>query len=307
MFSYYKLPKSYPIAKTTKSHRTVYFLPDVNVSESKLKEHVVESFSNKSFEEISAFVKDPIVFKELRLVDDDEFRVVPSDKRMAISVIGNSGSGKSIWASNMIKDYHTQFPDNEVFLLSNKLSNEDPAFEDMDYITYIDVNELTEPIKTNKFENCLFVFDDLLEGVILDSDSEFVQSLEQESYSKQQRIIKERQKQLDMIANKSVENILALGRARNISILIVKHQFRDGKSSLLKTENTGLVSFPAGNSNKLREYLKTVECLGKQQINKIFSMKESKGTYQFVYLSRHGLRYCISNKNVVSIDIDEDA
>jgi hypothetical protein len=307
MFSFYKSKNAYPIASTNKN-RTVYFIQDFNVNEEKIKEEILEEKNISDINEIKNILQNKVLFTSLTLDKDEEFFPIPetdNNKRIALSVIGNSGSGKSHFISKFIKKYEKINKDYEQFLLTNKQKDEDPAFEKLENLQYIPINSLNEPITIKRFENSIFVFDDIHEGVILDTESDFVKSLEKESYIKQEKIIKSRQKQLDEIINRSSINMLSLGRSRKISIIIVKHQFKDGKSSIYKTENTHLCVFPSGNTNKIREYYKDVEGLSKDQIKKCLNLTQSKGRYQFLYTSRTGLRYCISNKNIISLDFEE--
>lgn len=306
MFSFYKLPGSYQIASTNKK-RKVFFLPEINIDIEQLKEDLIKNNNIINLPELKQILTGDFISNKLTLNEKDEefFPVQHLEKRTCLMVIGNSGSGKSVFTSRFIKKYKKTFKNNELFLLSNKNQDEEPAFKYIENLKYIPINSLNEPINVKNFEKCLFVYDDIHEGVILDGDSNFVKSLEKEKYTVQQRIIKERQKQLDSIIDKSSINMLSLGRSRNISTIIVKHAFRDGKNNLYKTEGTHLCTFPSGNSAKIREYLKNVEYLLKTQINLIFNLKESKSTYQFLYISRQGLRYCISNKNIISLDLED--
>jgi hypothetical protein len=307
MFSFHKLSNSYPIAKTNKN-RTVYFVPEVAPDIEAYQDEVIKNGKLESVKEIRELLTGNVLMSSVTLAKGEEFfplPVVHNKKRVAISIIGNSGSGKSVFTSNFIKKYHKLLPDNELFLLSNKNQGDEPAFEDIEDLKYIPINSLNEPVNVKNFKNCLFVFDDIHEGVILDPESEFVKSIEKEKLSVQQKIIKDRQKQLDSVIDRSSINILSLGRSREISTVIVKHSFRDGKSNLYKTEGTDLVVFPAGNTPKIKEYYKNIEGLSKSQIDRLFSLKESKETFQFIYLSRQGLRYAISNRNIISLDLEE--
>jgi hypothetical protein len=304
MFSFYKLPGSYQIASTNKK-RKVYFLPEINIDIDQLKESMIEENNISNLTELKKILTGDFISNKLTLEKDEEFFPVPlREKRTCLMGIGNSGSGKSFFTSRFIKKYEKIFKENELFLLSNKDQDEEPAFKDIQNLKYIPINSLNEAINVKNFEKCLFVYDDIHEGVIL-QDSNFVKSLEKEKYTVQQRIIKERQKQLDTIIDRSSINMLSLGRSRNISTVIVKHAFRDGKNNLYKTEGTHLCTFPSGNSAKIREYLKNIECLSKSQIDLMLNLKESRSTYQFLYISRQGLRYCISNKNIISLDLED--
>jgi hypothetical protein len=305
MFSYHKIENSYPIA-TTKKGKTVYFLPDINPDIEEIQKQLIEKGNIKDLETMKSIMKSEILSTELKLERDDEFFPIPevhNKKRFAISIIGSSGSGKSTFTGKFIEKYHELKKDYEKFLLSNKNEGDEPAFEKLDYLQYIPINSLTEPISIKEFEKTLFCFDDIHEGVILNTDSDFIKDLRNESFTKAQKIINARQKNLDDIVNRSSINILSLGRSREISIIIVKHQFRDSKSNIYKSENTHLVVFPSSNKTKIQEYFKNIEGLDKEQIKRLFNLKESKGNYQFLYISRQGLKYAISNRNIISLDI----
>jgi len=202
MFSFLKLPNSYPIAVTNKK-RTVYFLPEIDPDEEALKSTITEN-NNLKFDELKELLFKPVLHKEIILGKDEEFTPLPvthNNQRVAMTCIANSGSGKSTFIAKFIEQYHKKHPDNEVFLLSNKNEGDEPAFKDLDYIQYIPINSLNEPINIKNFQDCLFLFDDIHEGVILEQNNEFRESIKDKSYAQQQKIIQTRQKQLDDIVN----------------------------------------------------------------------------------------------------------
>jgi adenylate kinase family enzyme len=243
------------------------------------------------------------------LPKDDSFQPLPilnkNQQHVAMSIIANSGSGKSTFVSKFLKELKLVLtPEAEFYLLTNKKKGDEPAFKELSYLQYVAANDLSSPININKFTNATFLFDDIHEGVILDNDCKFVQLLENESAAKKRKMIIERQKQLDQIINQSSQNLLTLGRSRKLNNIIIKHQFRDGKSNVFKSETNSLVVFPSTNKAKIKEYLKNNEGLSKAQIELLFSLKESKGAYQFLYISRGIYEYAISNNNLVYLGID---
>jgi recombination protein RecA len=59
-----------------------------------------------------------------------------------------------------VAEYHKTFKDNLVCLVSE--NNEDPAFDKLDYVNRIIIDDMYEnPIDWKEFENCLVIFDDI--------------------------------------------------------------------------------------------------------------------------------------------------
>ena len=77
-----------------------------------------------------------------------------------VYVCGSAGSGKSYFVSKYVMEYVKVLKHNPVYLVSE--NNEDPAFDDKDYIKRIEINDMVEnPIDWRDFENCLIIFDDI--------------------------------------------------------------------------------------------------------------------------------------------------
>lgn len=308
MFSYYKIRDSVPIAREKVRGRIIYFLEDIfDIDHDAIKNELLNDDKFLNSIDIIKFAKEPILFTNLKCEKSDEYMPMINNKyeRTCLSIIGVAGSGKSKFASDLIKEYIKTYPTNEMFLFSNKAEGEDPVFNDIKKLDYYDLNNLTESININECHNSLFVIDDLLEGVIISEASEFMKLYEKETYAKKQKIVKLRQQQLNTLAMNTVSNILTLGRSRHISLFMIRHAFKNGGSNILKTEPTHLASFVNTNKAKLDEYLKDVESLSSKQIALIHSMTESRCRYQYIYLSRQGLKYVISNRNIISIDINQ--
>ena len=93
---------------------------------------------------------------------DGEFMLSPDKlkERETMYVCGSAGSGKSYFVSKYCHEYHKVFKSNPVFLISE--NNEDPAFDDKDYIKRIEINDMVEnPIDWTDFKECLVIFDDI--------------------------------------------------------------------------------------------------------------------------------------------------
>lgn len=307
MFSYYNLENSIPIAITEKSRKTVFYVDDVNCDENKLKAFYLKKNSELIHNDIIDFIKQPILFKELKLDQniDDQFIPIENREREVYSVIAPSGSGKSFMCAKLVKEYLEKNPDNEVFLLSNKEENEDPAYDGLK-IQYINVLNMNQPVNLKFFnKKCLIIIDDLLEGVIIPADSELMKELEnlsENDFLKQQKLIKAKQIQLNDIVLKSVINIMALGRSKHISLYLIKHAMRDGKSNILKTENTAIILYPNTSKQQIKDYTKNVLGFSKKEVDYLFTLKQSQNRFQFLFISCQGIKYVISNKNIFCVN-----
>jgi hypothetical protein len=100
-------------------------------------------------------------FDELQL-QSGEFQLSPSKtmERVTMYITSPAGGGKSYFASQYIQEYHKIFPKNEIYLVSEQ--DEDPAFDKLDYIKRIVIDDLdNDPLHYREFENCLVLFDDI--------------------------------------------------------------------------------------------------------------------------------------------------
>jgi len=100
-------------------------------------------------------------FSSFQLKNNDKFSLIPSDKeRDVLYIVGQSGSGKSTFASGFIKEYKKKHKNNPVYIISNV--NEDKVLDDIPNIKRIDVDETLyeDPIDYNNFKDCLVLFDD---------------------------------------------------------------------------------------------------------------------------------------------------
>lgn len=307
MFSYYNLENSIPIAVTEKSRKIVYYVDDVNCNENKLKAIYLKKNSELIHNDIIDFIKEPILFKEFKLGQniDDQFVPIENKEREVYSIIAPSGSGKSVLCAKLVKEYLEKNPENDVYLLSNKNENEDPAYDGLK-IQYINVLQMNNPVNLKNFDKkSLIIIDDLLEGVIIPADSELMKELENlsgDDYLKQQKLIKAKQTQLNDVVVKSVINIMALGRSKQISLYLIKHSMRDGKSNIMKTENTSIILFPNTSKQQIKDYTKSVLGFSKKEVDYLFTLKESQNRFQFLFISCQGIKYVISNKNIFCVN-----
>lgn len=188
--------------------------------------------------------------------------------RQSIYVIGKSGAGKSTWLGQYGALYKKMYPDNNIFLFSNK-----PKDEPLDKLEpkRINLDKETLTLSLSQFDkinNCLIIFDD-------------VDSFEN--------------KDLEALVIKLQNKIYMLGRSNKISILHSKHLGLDyQKSRVALNEMTGCVFFlKATNPHIMRSLMKTYVGLDKQQIETILKLKS-----RWVYINSSFPSYCVSEKKI---------
>ena len=95
-------------------------------------------------------------------IDDGEFMLSPDKdtERITMYVCGSAGSGKSYFVAQYVQEYHKTFKNNMIYLISE--NDEDPAFDKLDYVKRIVIEDLHEnPIDWREFNECLVIFDDI--------------------------------------------------------------------------------------------------------------------------------------------------
>jgi len=101
--------------------------------------------------------------EEIILDDTDEFiQQIPNKKteRSILYITGASGSGKSYYTREYIKQYKLAYPKNPIYLFSSL--NDDPPFDKLTYVKRVnlDDNFLNTFFTIDDFKNCLVIFDD---------------------------------------------------------------------------------------------------------------------------------------------------
>lgn len=159
-------------------------------------------------------------------------QLIPNGKSREVHLVtGPSGSGKSYWASNYIKEYKKKFPKNEVYLISPK--DEDESLDRLNVHRlklspkyWLDGNNPT----LEEFEDSLVIFDDC--EAIGD-------------------------KNIYNAVNTFKDQILLQGRSLNISIIVITHLLMNYKESRVQnSECHTLTFFPSAGSNyHLKTYM----------------------------------------------------
>lgn len=158
---------------------------------------------------------------ELSLMDG-EFEQIPSSKTRCIYVAGQSGSGKSFWASRYVKNYLSIYP-NAKFILFSKL-NDDPVMDELRPVRLVlDESLIKSPPEMNDVpQDTIIVFD----------DAEALTN-----------------KKVQAVVNKFRDQLLSLGRHMNINIINISHLINQGhESRMILNESSCLVLFPRGNN-----------------------------------------------------------
>jgi hypothetical protein len=186
--------------------------------------------------------------KEIILDDDSKFYPMFDDmkERQVFMVTGMSGSGKSTYTGQLINIYNKTFPNNQVFVFSNKDS--DPALDKED-IKRIAINEelIDEPINLDELSNSLVVFDDI-EG------------------NPDKKINNEMDRLRDLI--------LQQGRSYHISFIYISHLANDYKRTrTILNECNSITIFPSMTTKYALKYLlEKYFGFGKEDINKVINL-----------------------------------
>jgi len=98
------------------------------------------------------------------ITDKDEFiQQIPDKKteRSVLYITGASGSGKSYYTREYIKQYRLAFPKNSIYLFSSL--NEDLTLDKLAYIKRINLDEsfLNTPFTIDDFKSSLIIYDDI--------------------------------------------------------------------------------------------------------------------------------------------------
>jgi len=169
-------------------------------------------------------------FETIEAEPNEIIQLTPSskDERSMIYVVGMSGSGKSYWTTNYVKEYLKKFKKNKVYLIS-------PISDDKN------INSL-KPIRINpnstEFYNDPPVCEDFKDSILICDDIE--------AYDKK-----------TMVRVMSLVNSIATtGRHYNVSLMMLCHTAANGAmSKILLNECHAIVLFPGNMTGKSSKYL----------------------------------------------------
>jgi len=167
--------------------------------------------------------KDKDTFKNIELQGDMMFFPIPDVtlERSIVYAAGRSGSGKSYFCANWLKEYKKLYPDNEIYVFS--LIDEDEKIDDIGvHRIKIDSDLVNRPLEITDFADSVVLFDDI---DVIDN-----KKLHEAVYA---------------IMNK----ILELGRHYHISTIITNHLLTNGKDTRrILNESQFICIFPASGS-----------------------------------------------------------
>jgi hypothetical protein len=189
-------------------------------------------------------------YTDIDLEAHQSFQQIPDNKeRNILYITGASGSGKSYYSADFIKQYIKKNPKNEVLLFSSV--GDDAVLDKIHKLKRFKINDddfITETFTIDDFRNCLLIFDDV-----------------------------------DCISNKAIlkkvyeilDKALTTGRHTGTSVIYTTHTACNGKSTkLILTESHSVTFFLNGMGGKSSKYLLDGYLgLDKRQIAEIKKMK----------------------------------
>jgi hypothetical protein len=168
---------------------------------------------------------------EIILPPNSTFSLLPSSDektRDVYYICGPSGSGKSYVAKTIAQEYHENFPDRPILLISKLL--EDNTLDKLKFLQRVDPAKLVgSPITDlNVVSDSLIIFDDI------------------ENFDKE----------TDKVLQNLINSIASTGRHANVSMVYITHLLSDYKRTrLLLQEATRFVLYPQSTGGHAFNYL----------------------------------------------------
>lgn len=174
---------------------------------------------------------DKSLFYEYTCKPDEYMQQVPmptsESKRNILYICGASGSGKSYYATEYLKQYNKEFPDNKIYFFSGVDNDFGKGLKNFKKIR-ICQELLNLELSMDDFRDCMVVYDDI--DVIRD---------------------KAMRAKLWSISDR----ILQVGRHHNTSMIFTNHLPYDGKSTKMILNESHTITYPALLGGKGRKYL----------------------------------------------------
>jgi len=189
-------------------------------------------------------------FNEFHLNEEDQFQAIPdpNTERTILYISGKSGSGKSYYCKEYVKEYQKLYPKNSIYLFSSL--NEDPTIDEIKNLKRIKLTPdlLEEDLKAEDFKNSLVIADDV--DCLTD-------------------------KKMLKCVNKILDSILQTGRHTKTSLLITSHVACNASATkMILNEAHQITMFPSTMGNRNLKYLlDSYLGLDKEQIKKVKSLK----------------------------------
>ena len=209
---------------------------------------------NKSIKDKKLYVSDNEKnvkkgFSKYECSDNETLQLTPNTKteRQCIYICGQSGSGKSYFTTNYVKQYKKAYPKNDIFVISS--IDEDKSIDSLKpkRINVLHEDFINDEFTSDDFKDSLVIFDDV---------DVFPTKIK---------------KKVMTICN----NILVIGRHSNVSMCFTTHNPCAGnETKLLLSEAHVITVFPKSTGNRSLKYLlDSYLGLDKDQITKIKKMK----------------------------------
>lgn len=209
--------------------------------------------------------------KEFNIYGDGRIQPLPDfNESSRVYVAGPTGSGKSWYSRNLLKQYLKVQPESKIYLFSDV--EKDPVLDELPNLKRIPLNEsiLDNPFKPEDFLNSICLFDD-------------IDSIENPKVHK-------------AVFN-WMNTLLRRGRHENISTIVTSHLITDYKNTrIVLNEVSAITFFPrAGGKQGIEYMLKKYVGLDKTQINKIFTLPSRWVT---VYKNANPCQYVMYEKGL---------
>lgn len=204
--------------------------------------------------------------------EDETIQQIPNKKteRTILYITGASGSGKSYYTKDYIKEYHKAFPKNPIYFFSSL--NDDPTIDKINYIKRVKLD--------NKFIDTQFTIDDFKNCLIIYDDTDVINN-----------------KMLKMKLQIIQDLILQTGRHTRTSMIYTSHIANRGNDTkMILNETHSITIFPNTLGGRTMKYLlENYFGLDKDQIKKIKKIGTSKSrwitilkTYPMIVLHQKG-------------------
>jgi len=183
----------------------------------------IVSITDKESDEVSKN------FSNIHIPDDGKFQQIPDPEieRQIIYVFGPSGSGKSYYSKQYIKEWKKQKKSDKVYLFSSL--EDDKSLDDIKPKRInIDKKLVNDPIDTEMFKNSMVIFDDI--DVIRD-------------------------KEIKEAVYDILNSILEIGRHFNIDCILTNHLPSNGKDTRrILNECHSITYFPHSGAGRQQKY-----------------------------------------------------